>query len=348
MSLELSPVRGELEPWSLGLPRWVELLKPAAELGAALARTEFVPKEMRGRPEAVAAAILLGDELGLGPMEALSHVHVVEGKPTPSSELMRALILRAGHEVWVEEATDSRAVVAGRRRASERVDRVEWTLAQARTAGLVRPRSAWQTYPRPMLVARATAELARRMFPDAIGGLSYLEEELSDSPAATEAPPRRVNRRSSPTSVPAKEGQAAREGGELATPPDSVEAPGANPGALVPTEPPGTSPDESPTEHVPGPPARELPLELPNPPEAPSKAAVNKAHALLNAVGIKDRTERLKLSSLVCGREVTSWSELDAHEVSELLDVLDNLSTGLLALEWHDGAPVLTVREEPQ
>lgn len=328
------------------LPRWVAMLRPAAELAAQLAATQFVPRDLRGKPEAIAAAILLGDELGLGPMAALSNIHVVEGKPCTSAEVQRALIFRAGHSIVVEHADDARAVVVGKRRDTNVTDRVEWTIGQARAAGLVRPNSGWVKYPRAMLIARATSELARRLFPDAIGGLSYLEEEITsgttDAPGQTEAP-RRVSRRSAPTpATPAAvlgagdtgEGQATgQDGSGDAHPP--LDAGGPPPPAS-----PGPVSAESPQRPEPGPSA--LP-ELPSRPATASKAAVNKAHALLNALGIKDRTQRLRLTCLVTGREVSSWSELDAHEVSQLLDVLDNLETGLLRLEWHDETPVLTV-----
>src|SRR3954471_9372796 len=90
------------------ISRWVEILAPARQLAEVLADTEFVPKAMRGKPDAVTAAIMYGDELGLGPMQALAGMDVVEGKPRPSTELARALILRDGHTLTVHDATGSR------------------------------------------------------------------------------------------------------------------------------------------------------------------------------------------------------------------------------------------------
>lgn len=158
---------------------WVELLGPAHELANAIARTEFVPTALRNRPEAVMAAILAGHELGVSPMQALSKIHIVEGRPAPAAELMRAMAMSRGHEVWVEESNNTRVVVCGKRAGQEHVTKVQWTLDDAKKAGLAN-KNVWQKYPRAMLLARASAELCRLVFPDVLGGMSYSREEVED------------------------------------------------------------------------------------------------------------------------------------------------------------------------
>ena len=113
--------------------------------------------------------------MGIGPMQSLAKIAVVDGKPTLASETQRALILQAGHEMWVEEATSTKVTVAGKRRNSDQTSRITWTMDDARRANLA-GRPAWKLYPRQMLLARASAELARAMFADAIGGLAATEE----------------------------------------------------------------------------------------------------------------------------------------------------------------------------
>jgi hypothetical protein len=182
-------------------------MRPAAELAAQIAGTEFVPKGMRDNPAAIAACVLYGDEVGLGPMQALAKIAVIDGRPTLAAEAMRSLIFAAGHEVWVDEASTVKAVVAGRRAESSNVTRVTWSIEDAKRANLA-GKANWRLYPRQMLLARATAELARLIFADAIGGLSATEELeiLTDSlePEAAEgARPRgRARRRESTTLVP--------------------------------------------------------------------------------------------------------------------------------------------------
>ena len=143
-----------------------------------IANTPFVPTAFRGKPEAVFAAILYGDELGLGPMQSLNSIHVIEGKPSMSPELMRALVARAGHRLDVKLASNDKVVLWGKRADNGSEATVEWSMKDAQQAGLA-GRGAWKTYPRAMLLARATSEICRQIFSDCIMGLSYTPEEAS-------------------------------------------------------------------------------------------------------------------------------------------------------------------------
>lgn len=156
-----------------------DLLPKAHDLATAIAKTEFVPKGLRNRPEAVMACVLAGHEMGIGPMMALAKIDVIEGKPAPSAELMRAVVLAHGHEVWLEEQTATRVTLCGKRRDSDHTTKVTWTMDDARRAGLDR-KAVWKSYPRAMLLARATGELCRAVFPDVLAGLSYTAEEVTD------------------------------------------------------------------------------------------------------------------------------------------------------------------------
>lgn len=149
----------------------------AMRLAARIHSTPFVPKALRGDPASVMACILTGDELGLGPMQSLRMVNVIEGRPAASAELMRALVNRAGHRVDVVEARTDRVTLAGRRRDTGAQAAVTWTMADAQRAKLT-TNPAWAKYPRSMLLARATSELCRMLFADVIGGL-YTPEETA-------------------------------------------------------------------------------------------------------------------------------------------------------------------------
>lgn len=147
-------------------------------LSQQLCKTDFVPDAYRNRPEATLAAILYGRELGIGPMQALQQINVIKGKPGASPELMRALIQRAGHSIVRTAVTDETVTLHGKRADTGDEDTVTWTLDDARRAGLAS--GAWKSYPRAMLLARATSELARSLFADVISGISYTPEELEN------------------------------------------------------------------------------------------------------------------------------------------------------------------------
>ena len=106
-----------------------------------LAKTDLVVKALRGKPESIVLVGALGAELGIPFITALSEIHVIEGRPSPSAQMRLALVRRAGHEAEFLESTDEHAVIRGRRR--ERRDdpngwvTVEWTMIQAQRAGLL-------------------------------------------------------------------------------------------------------------------------------------------------------------------------------------------------------------------
>ena len=69
------------------------------EQSAVIATSGLAPDRMTA--DQVAVVALKGRELGVPPMQALSHIHVIKGKPTLSAEMMRALITRAGHRIRI-------------------------------------------------------------------------------------------------------------------------------------------------------------------------------------------------------------------------------------------------------
>lgn len=190
-----------------------DLMPKALELASKLSGTEFVPLALRNKPAAIMACMLQGHEVGLPPMASLQLIDVIEGRPSLRAAGQRALILAKGHEIWIEEASATRATVCGRRRGEERVTSITWTMDEAKRAGLVNKQN-WQRYPRNMLVARATGDVARGTFMDVLAGLAYNSEELEDlgdgapSPEApldiAPAPPARQRRARRPaTAAPA-------------------------------------------------------------------------------------------------------------------------------------------------
>ncbi|MEM9609955.1 MAG: hypothetical protein AAGA99_21220 [Actinomycetota bacterium] len=106
------------------------------EMAQALAKSDIVPKDYRGKPSNVLVAIGLGRSLGLEPAASLYGMHVIEGKPSPSAKVQAALVRRAGHKLRIIESTDEVSTVEIVR--SDDPDypvRVSFTIDQARRAG---------------------------------------------------------------------------------------------------------------------------------------------------------------------------------------------------------------------
>lgn len=148
------------------------------KLSQRVSNTVFVPSALRGKNESVLACIMYGAELGLGPMQSLNSIHVIEGRTAMSPELMRAMVARHGHRIDVIENSNTVCEVKGVRADTGSTATVRWTMEDAKMAGLA-GKNNWKTYPRAMLLARATSELCRIVFPDIIAGLSYTPEEVS-------------------------------------------------------------------------------------------------------------------------------------------------------------------------
>lgn len=145
-------------------------------LGTTLIKSGMLPQGVKS-PEAAVAIILKGRELGVPPMQALSHIHVISGKPTLSAELMLAMVMKAGHEVWIVETNGERCAIAGKRRGSDREQSLTFSMEDAKRAGVLN-NPTWKKYPDAMLRARAISAFCRMFAPDVLMGASYTPEEL--------------------------------------------------------------------------------------------------------------------------------------------------------------------------
>ncbi len=184
--------------------RWLELFMATEQVAQVLARTAFVPEPMRGQPENIAAAMMKSLELGIDPLDGLSCIHVVKGKIGFSAEFMRRRIIEAGHEIVIDEATDERCKMRGRRAGSDEWQFASFTADQARKAKI-----QLGDYPADKLVARASSRLCRRVFPDVLAGTTIIDEvddgEIIDSTGAPAAAPVQRKRQPRKTAAPRAE-----------------------------------------------------------------------------------------------------------------------------------------------
>ena len=146
---------------------------------AYIANTEFVPKGLRGNKPAIMACVITGRALGLDDMSSLRLIHVVNGRPTFSAELMVQIVRKHGHSIS-GQTKDGSCTVVGKRADNGDTMEVTWTLEMAKRAGLA-DKATWKAYPEALLWARAVSQLCRQLFADCFAGASgtYTEEELS-------------------------------------------------------------------------------------------------------------------------------------------------------------------------
>src|SRR6266700_4331304 len=134
-------------------------------------------RDVRDEAQAV-TKILYGRELGFTPIVAMMGIHIIDGKPALSSNLMATLIRRSGkYDYRVREHDEKRCVIEFKQGA-EVLGKSTFTVEDAQRAGLIKPNSGWTKYPKAMLFARAMSAGVRTHCPDVSACPLYVPEEL--------------------------------------------------------------------------------------------------------------------------------------------------------------------------
>jgi RecT family len=168
----------------------------AKSMSTTLAKASLLPQALRGKEADVLMTVMAGAELGLGPIISIRSIHVIDGKPTLSSDLIAALCLRRSDVCEYLQPTESSATKAtytAKRKGSPAPVTMSFTIEEAKTAGLA-GKGNWLKYPAAMLRARCISAICRAVFPDLVGG-------LYDSDSAEIEAPRDVTPRPTPPNV---------------------------------------------------------------------------------------------------------------------------------------------------
>lgn len=171
-------------------------LDDTIRLANALAKSGFY-KDIRDAAQGV-VKLQIAKELGLG-MRGISEVHIVEGKPTLSYQVVLSKV-----RMFTGPHGTDRYSFKYTRRDDECVE-IEWLIngevvgtskcdtEDAKRMGLD-GRGTWKKYPRQMRTARAATEGVNAFMPEVMGGSIYTPEEMGfdsgssfDGGAAVEA-----------------------------------------------------------------------------------------------------------------------------------------------------------------
>lgn len=168
-------------PVSFGVP--LRSLDEAYRLSQNLAIAAMLPSSLRGKPADVLAILLYGQELGLGPMQSIQSIYVVNGRPSLSAQTWRALVRRAGHKVRMVERVSGVSATVEIVRADDEANphRETYTMDMAKAAKLSE-KDVWRQHTDDMLAARATARACRFVCPEVALGF-YTEDEIEDAAA---------------------------------------------------------------------------------------------------------------------------------------------------------------------
>lgn len=171
-----TPPAGNMDAAATAVTRWRDKLVEAGNLACDLTKSTLVPAHFRNNLADAAVVIMRGAALGLDPLQAMESIYVVKGRTGMYARAMLALVLKAGHEVVVTEADDTKAVVKARRKGGEFWQTFTWTIERATKAGYT-SNAKYKSNPQEMLIAKATAEACRVIAPDLLLGIDYTLEE---------------------------------------------------------------------------------------------------------------------------------------------------------------------------
>jgi hypothetical protein len=142
----------------------------------AMAGSSLLPRDYQGKPANLLFALEYADALGIAPIHAITSIHVINGKPSASADLIAASVRRAGHKLRVTGDDTYAEAVLIRSDDPEFQYVARWDMAKAEQAKL--NTATWKAYPAAMLRSRAITEVARMGASDAIYGVIYTPEEL--------------------------------------------------------------------------------------------------------------------------------------------------------------------------
>ena len=130
----------------------------------------------------LATKILAGREMGYGPFASVQGIHVIQGKPVISANLMAAAVKRSGrYDYRVRRLDNDGCEVEFFQRNGDKLESVgksAFTRDDAKAAGLL-SKDNWSKFARNMFFARALSNGIRWFCPDVFdGSAAYTPDEL--------------------------------------------------------------------------------------------------------------------------------------------------------------------------
>ena len=157
----------------------------AWRIASAVCKAGMAPRGLES-PEKAMVSILHGLEVGFTPMAAMQSIAVVNGRASIWGDGALALVQASGklefHKEWLEGEGDKRkAFCHVKRRDDPEIKKGEFSVADAKRAGLWGKTGPWTQYPDRMLKMRARGFALRDGFSDVLRGLG-IAEEVQDIP----------------------------------------------------------------------------------------------------------------------------------------------------------------------
>lgn len=151
------------------------------DFSVKLSKSKMVPLIFQGKPEDTFVTVLMGRELGINPIMALTAIVVIQGTVTLKVQTMGAVIRSKCPEAIIDIKPDheKKSVTVIMKRNKDDVGYTSyWDMDMAKQMGLA-GKDNWIKQHMNMLKARALSDGYRTVFPDVLLGL-YSYEEITD------------------------------------------------------------------------------------------------------------------------------------------------------------------------
>lgn len=154
-------------------------LQEAMQIADLLAGSDIVPKDYQRKPGNILVAMQWGAEIGLQPLQAMQNIAVINGRPSIWGDAMLALVRSSGLLDFIREelSEDGTKAICTVKRKGEEPTVSEFSMEDAKKAGLSGKQGPWTQYPKRMMKLRARSYALRDVFPDVLKGMAIAEEE---------------------------------------------------------------------------------------------------------------------------------------------------------------------------
>lgn len=199
-----------------------------------MSQGDMAPKQYQGKPSNVLFALEYAEAVRVPAIHALMSIAVINGKPSPSAELMVTLARQAGHKVWTEVADDrlSATTYVVRKDMPDRVFSDTFDRKLAEQAGLWGKQGPWSQYPDVMLANRSKSRAVRMACAEVLAGVTTSAEEQQDMLDGEVVDESQEQRAEKPKGIAAAKKRTRKAKAEAKPEPKRDEQPAADPANL--------------------------------------------------------------------------------------------------------------------
>jgi hypothetical protein len=156
----------------------VNSLEDVRNVATLLARSGYFGNRGSDPVAAIATAVLAGREMGFAPFASVQGIHIIQGKPTVSANLMAAAVKgSAKYDYRVREHTDVLCRIEFFERINGKLESLGFAVFTAEDAKRAGTQNM-SKFPKNMLFARCMSNGVRTYTPDVFSAGVYTPEEL--------------------------------------------------------------------------------------------------------------------------------------------------------------------------